>query len=136
MRVTVTANYPESDVREILLFAAKHVELNHAALRVKVKNSTGTFRGMAYRVAYTSADYNAGAKGLVTLGIGTPDKFPFTSRSCGELRDWKEALVFLAAHEFSHQVDFKSGKKSSEVTANRDGRTAVAAYRLTRSIGE
>jgi len=129
MRITVSATYPESEVREMLSFAAKHVELKHSKLRVKVKNSRSQFRGMAYRIAYLHSDRASGSEGLVTIGIGKPDKFPYSSNSTHELRDWKEALVFVAAHEFSHQVDFKAGRKTSEVSANRDGRTAVAAWR-------
>jgi hypothetical protein len=122
MKAIITAHYPPDEVRAILAFAARSVGLKHAGVVVKVKNSQrGIVRGMAYH----------GAR-LVTIGIGKPEDFPVKMWRCRQdfvVSDWREALVWVAAHEFVHTRDMLAGVKCSETTANGDAFLTLLEWR-------
>lgn len=122
MRITVTADYPEHEVRDLLTFAAKQVGLDHSHLTVKVKNSkTAYWRGHAW-----------GRRKLVTIGLGPETLFPVQHshlRRPFMVENWKEALVIVAAHEFTHIKDWNDIQHMSEKTANAHGFLAWVNYR-------
>jgi len=49
-----------------------------------------------------------------------------------ETRDWQEALLVLAAHEFMHIDQYQRSRPASEVEAERMAAVVLERYRLTK----
>jgi len=121
MKIKITANYPEQEVRDLLRLSARVVGVKHAGWTVEVKNSRNTGRGACYYW-----------KRHITIGIDRPEKFPTQAWSIRQdlmLSDWREAFVWLAAHELGHALIHMESRKQSETEANWFGWRAVKEYR-------
>ena len=130
------SRYPTDEVRQIVKFAMSEVDVRGVCVNVKRLRGAG-WKGWAYEgVPYVSnapsqADY------LITLAVGEALPFPVKPRHIrrGEpmwgLEDWREAFVFLAAHEAKHIEQYRENLPRSEVACN-----CFAAYMLDRFRSE
>lgn len=143
MRVKITANYPESEVKALLVHAARSVGLKHAGLAVYVRNRSTGISGRACNYVYSTEKLARGGNyQRVILSIGREDTFPSCINNHGQkqclnifLADWREALVYLAGHEFGHILFFQMGKRQGggEVSADWHGYQALKEYRAKRA---
>ena len=139
-----TSRYPDGDVRELVRFALS--EIDARGVCVNVKNSSATRRGRAYSSIPSISNAPAGSRYLITVGIGAPERFPFEdgsyTRRNGEvvkrrggrwpaetLRNWREALVSVAAHEAKHIEQFREGTSRSEVACQHFSAFMLRRYR-------
>ncbi len=122
MRLRNTSQYPTEEVRKLVKWACAPIDMRRVC--INVKNSSGSFAGRAYDYVPSISNAPASSEYLVTLRIGSPERFPLEEhRYPGksdrfpsyDIRDWREALVFLAAHEAVHIEQFKEGKSHSEL---------------------
>lgn len=76
MRIKNTSIYPDAEVRELVTFAMKGI--GTTGVMVKVKNSKGAYRGMAYGgvPSMSPARHMKSVDRLITIGIGAEYKFP------------------------------------------------------------
>ena len=139
-----TSRYPDEEVAELVRFAL--VEIDTRGVCVNVKNTSGTRRGRAYSNIPSISNAPRGSKYLITIGIGAPERFPFEDgsyvRRNGEvvkrrggrwpevtLRDWREALVSVAAHEGKHIEQFRESIPRSEVACQHFAADVLRRYR-------
>ena len=139
-----TSRYPDGDVTELVRFALS--EIDARGVCVNVKNSSATRRGRAYSSIPSISNAPAGSRYLITVGIGAPERFPFEdgsyTRRNGELvkrrggrwpaetlRNWREALVSVAAHEAKHIEQFREGTSRSEVACQHFSAFMLRRYR-------
>jgi hypothetical protein len=129
MKVTVTTTeHPEGEVRRLVAWAAELLEVQDVVEDVRVTFTKYSFRGWCSGKS-------------VLMRIGHPSKFPREVQYPGlktapkyTVRDWKEGLVMLAAHEFQHARQFKARArfpetKLSEIEAERVALWALHRYR-------
>ena len=195
-----TSRYPTDEVRTLLMISADRVDLVRVA--VHVKNSRHAYAGMAYERVPHIANAAPTATRLVTLRIGSPEKFPadnmratwvdlpeydpvpdrgFVENVIGltygsveyklwwrehriqtcyrggvqtnriqkrvrrpyggknspliEMRDWREAIVALAAHEFTHIRQFENNWPRSEVQCEKAAARILEAFRRSTGSG-
>lgn len=135
MHLILTVDHPHDEVRNLICFAAQHVEhpFDPSQVIVKVKNSRKWgYRGTAYPGIPKVSKGLAGQPGrLVTIGIGPAHWYPFVqsvARKPIEFNTWQEGLVFVAAHEFEHIRQFAANEKPTEWASNRVGLKALEAY--------
>lgn len=129
------SDYPDEEVRRLVKFAVSEVDMRRVC--VKVKNARNRrFRGMAYDCVPFRKSAPPSSTRLVTIGLGSPDVFPFLMNGWMsdrarmpkmEIRDWRDLLVAIAAHEAKHIEQFKEGIRNSEVACE-----TFAAYMLRR----
>lgn len=76
MRIKNTSIYPDDEVRELVTFAMKGI--GTTGVMVKVKNTSGTYRGMAYHgiPSMSPAARMSSVDRLITIGIGAAERFP------------------------------------------------------------
>ena len=139
-----TSRYPDEEVTELVRFALS--EIDARGVCVNVKNSSATRRGRAYSAIPSISNAPADSRYLITVGIGAPDHFPFEdgsyTRRNGELvkrrggrwpaetlRDWREALVSVAAHEAKHIQQFREGTRRSELDCQHFSAFMLRRYR-------
>lgn len=135
-----TSRYSTPEVRELVSFAVSEVDMRRVCVNVK-NRSRAAYAGYAYSDVPSVSNAPRSSEYLVTLGIGPEEKFPtpehkrhhgagplFPVRRFG---DWREALVFLAAHEAKHIEQYREGLPHSEVSCD-----AFAIYILNRYRSE
>lgn len=148
MRLKNTSPYPDAEVRELVEFACKGVNMTGVA--VNVKGSKYEYAGMAYDgvPSISPLYWKSDVSRLVTIRIGRPEKFPTdTGRTVTrngvesregyggkrspiiQLRNWQEALVMVAAHEARHIHQFRNRKRRSEIDAEKFAAKRVEAFR-------
>ncbi len=124
MRIRNRSQYPTDEVRLLVKWACAPIDMRGVC--INVKGSSAAFAGMAYDYIPSVSNAPASCDRLVTLRIGSEDKFPLAeSRYPGasdrfpsyDIRDWREALVFVAAHEAAHIEQYREGTSRSEKRA-------------------
>jgi hypothetical protein len=132
------SDYPETEVRRLVEFAVRDVDMRDVFVRLRNIRDTrrrGPYRGRAYRGVPEISSAPAAAAYLVTLHLGPPGVFPLpphrpTRRSPEiELASWQEALVAVAAHEAAHVDQYRRGLPVSEVACNVHAARVLAAFR-------
>jgi len=109
-----------------------------STLKIKVTNTKRGWGGYAY-VNGLGRD----AEGFhVCVRVGSPEYFKTPKRISYDhkwrdmpemyLNDWRECVVYIAAHEFGHTAG-RSGRKSGEMGTEFAGQDAVDLYRKQRS---
>jgi hypothetical protein len=140
-RITNTSTHPTDEVKRLVRFALDECEA--FAVEVHVKGTRHAFRGMAYRGVPGEANALRSTRYLMTVGIGVDAKFPqaidYWKLAGGGpngghvLADWREALVYLAAHEGRHLSQFEHartwGKGRGEVDCERHAMRMLRRYR-------
>jgi hypothetical protein len=140
LRLKNTSRYPTDEVRQLVEFGMRGVRTER--LEVHVKNSADIFGGMAYHgVPSISTAYGkATVDRLVTIRIGAPERFPHTRMTryvrapVYDLRDWREAMVMVAAHEGRHIQQMQRKRSLSEVDCIKFEAARVAEFRATQHI--
>ena len=104
MKFECTANYPADECQQLVLFASRGIVKK--GIDVSLVPSRKSFSGRAYR------------DGRIRLRMGPKNTLRPFSPTTKELRqilrhvpcrDWRDVLVFLAAHEFKHIAQFRKG---------------------------
>jgi len=126
MRLKNTSRYPTVEVQRLVRLAAKGVESSR--VEVHVKNSKWVFAGRAWHnighnnIVSVADDVDD----LVVIRVGSPDRFPIEfqypklkTAPMYLISNWKEAIIALTAHELYHIKQKRTGKRASEVRAER-----------------
>lgn len=127
-----TSRYPDDEVRQLVKFAMSEVDVRGVCVNLK-RRTGSSWSGWAYEGVPSVSNAPRRAQYLITLGIGETIKYPSKPHRSRrdepyyELADWREALVFLAAHEAKHIEQYRENKPRSEVACNN-----FAAYMLSR----
>jgi len=109
-------------VRKLVRFALKGVPANDK-LEVHVKNSKDAYNGVFYSEIPLEASVETGKLYLIVARIGSKSEFPCDAgypdhKRCEKykilLNDWKEAIIFITAHEGEHLRQHVKGKRSRE----------------------
>jgi hypothetical protein len=129
MWVRNTSRYPDDQVRELVRFATRDIDMHDVCVNVR----NGELAGGAYNGVPEISNAPPAARYLITLRIGKgnegwplgPVNYHF--KQPGETgprnrfpffvcNDWREWLVKLAAHEAKHIEQFRAGHRCSEIT--------------------
>ena len=135
------SRYDTAEVRALVRFATADIDMRGVC--VNVKNTTASYRGMAYQGVPYVSNAPPSAEYLVTIGIGPESKFPKRGVSYGgveipgprgrwpryNLNDWREGLVMVAAHEACHIEQFKEGLRRSDLACERFAVRMLERYR-------
>ena len=128
MWIRNTSRHPDDQVRELVEFATRDVDMRNVCVNVK----SGELAGSAYNGVPSISNAPRPARYLITLRVGRGNerwplgpinyhfkrpnevgprnRFPFFV--CD---DWREWLVKLAAHEAKHIEQFRNGTRCSEI---------------------
>jgi hypothetical protein len=133
--------YPDEEVRQLVAFAVSDVDMRRVCVHVKNRRHA-PYSGFAYDHVPEISNAPRSSKYLVTIGLGPPDKFPTkehkrhrgagTSFPVRRFDDWREALVFLAAHEAKHIEQYREGLPRSEVRCDAFATHMLDRYRNGR----
>lgn len=128
MKFTNLSQYDTQEVRELVETATKGIKLRK--VKVTVTNTKHTYAGRAW----DSWPYRR-----MLIRIGSPDQFPITCKyprkktaPTYEMRDWREGIVAVAAHEARHIYQYKFNKRRSEIDAERWAVKKLEEYRVKR----
>lgn len=131
MKLKNTSRYSDAEVRVLVRFALAAVggvaETGEVA-EVAVRNRADAFSGHAY----------SGRR--VTVSVGAPETFPTQAHYADrgerfpsyELRDYREALVVVAAHEFTHLAQFEGRRQRIAALHQRGEFEAAKTIRAER----
>lgn len=132
------SDYPTDEVRRIIKFAVQDVDMKLVCVNVK-NNRQFSGTGYAYDGVPDISNAPPTACYLITLRIGSPDRFPVAphKRHPGAgvrfpergYADWREALLFFAAHEAKHIEQYREGLPASEVRADHFAAHMLDRYR-------
>ncbi len=138
MRIKNTSRYPTVEIERLVRFAAKGIGTSR--VEVHVKNSTRVFAGRAWHnigrnSVVNVADY---IDDLIVVRVGPPAEFPIEfsyprlkTAPKYTMRGWKEAVVSVTAHELYHIKQRRTGKRASEVKAERWALKRLEEYRTS-----
>ncbi len=141
MRIKNTSKYPTAEVERLVKFAAKGVSTSR--VEVHVKNSKRIFAGRSWHNVGSNrvikvADY---VDDLAIVRIGSSDNFPIVfsyprlkTAPKYTLRNWKEAIVSITAHELYHIKQRRTGKRLSEVKAEKWAFKKLEEYRISYNL--
>jgi hypothetical protein len=132
MWIRNTSRYPDEQVRELVGFATRYIDMDGVCVNVK----NGELAGGAYNGVPELSNAPSAARYLITLRVGKSDdhwplgpvnyhfkrpeetgprnRFPFFV-----CNDWREWLVKLAAHEAKHIEQFRNDTGCSEISCER-----------------
>ena len=138
------SHLPDDEVRELIEFATKGVNMGHVCVNVKPARGK-RWGGRAYLEVPSISDAPPTAKYLITLKIGPGVKYPtpalnYNHKAPHEVGprnrfpfvvhdSWQELFVHLAAHEARHVHQFRHGKRHSEIDTERFAVKALERYR-------
>lgn len=164
-----TTQYPDDEVARLVRFAMRelhlpsrfsvlirvsHTRINRRRLADPKKYVYGA-SGRAHNYVYRKPDVPDGAAYEVHLRVSRPELFPcdWNDRYAddnvriGELADWREALVCIAAHEGKHIEQYQLERNRGRTTAKQrrrvlsgiaeemrceaEAKAALARYRAT-----
>jgi hypothetical protein len=126
-------------IRAFVLEGFRGIDADGVEVHVEPCGSPArSFAGRAYVSVPRRASAGAGARYLVRLFLPTtlrPRGFPRTYRYRRlrtappiTVRDWREALVALAAHEACHVRQFREGLRRSELAAERWSKSVLESW--------
>jgi hypothetical protein len=129
------SRFDTAEVLALVKFATIEVDMRAVCVNVRNLRSPG-WAGMAYEGVPSVSNANPTAEYLITLRVGPPEHFPMRPARPmrrGEpdyvLADWREAMVFLAAHEAKHIEQYKEDKPRSEVACNNFANYMLGRFR-------
>lgn len=142
IQITNRSQHNDIAVSRLVHFAFGTVHsvwpVNLNAVRLKVTNARRGWGGYAY--LHGSHRDSEGFHACVR--VGTPDYFRTPRRISYDckwkdmpvayLNDWRECLVYVAAHEFAH-IAGRSGRKNGEMGCDFAGHDALEEYRRIRA---
>jgi hypothetical protein len=131
LKIVNVSRYPDEEVEVLVRFGLEEIDLTGERIVAVVKN---TARGPYNRaIPYTGTAYSYFGGGipsslydryagwrtkthhLIVMRIGPPEAFPtrsfrrYAGVEKGEMRDWREALVAITAHEGKHAEHVHDG---------------------------
>jgi hypothetical protein len=136
MRIKNTSRYPTVEIEQLVRFAAKGVGTSGA--EVHVKNSRHVLSGGAWRLLERRDIVNEAkcVDYLVVIRVGLSAKFPIEycyprikRAPRYTIENWREAIVTVTAHELYHIKQRRTGKRTSEVKAERWALNRLEDYR-------
>ena len=136
MYVRNTSTHPTPLVKSLVKWATSEIDMRKVC--VNVKGSKSAFAGMAYDGVPTISNAPPSSDYLITVRIGTADRFPFEQhRYPGksdrfptyDLRDWREALVYVSAHEACHIEQYRERLRRSELRCEHYAVGVLEAFR-------
>jgi hypothetical protein len=127
------------DVRVLVRTAFEGIDASGVEVRVeRARRSGESFTGRAYDGRPARPRSDPATRYLVRLRVpgtlrnrGYPRSYRYPGRRTAPLitvRDWRERLVALAAHEACHVRQFREGRRRSELEAERWALSAVQAW--------
>lgn len=132
--ISNSSQYADAAVTALVRFAVGDREVGHTYVRVT--NYHRAYRGTAYQRPTRARRRHTKAEHYVIVRIGASEHFPMVSQYPGLLtapeytmRTWHEALVAVAAHEFTHVTQFRQGAACSEIEAERSAVFTLERYR-------
>lgn len=150
-----TSAYPTDEVRELIEFATRDVDMTRVCINVKNMGRGSGWGGCAYDRVPEISNAPASAAYLITMRIAPPrrlelprgplnynhrgphevgprNRFPFFT-----IRTWQEVVVRLAAHESRHIHQYRHQRPRSEIECERFAERALELYRerLEREAG-
>lgn len=138
MVIRNTSRYPTDEVRRLVKLATADLDMSRVCVNVKNRKS-GAYSGRAYWSVPSISNAPPSSEHLVTLRLGPPEAFP-TREHCypgkdgprwprRTIADWREALVFIAAHEGLHVEQFREELRISELKAESFAQRVLDNYR-------
>jgi hypothetical protein len=131
MWIRNTSRYPDDQVRELVRFATRDIDMRNVCVNVK----NGELAGGAYNGVPEISNAPPKAEYLITLRLGRANEWPLgpinyhfkTPEEAGPRNrfpffvfdDWREWLVKLAAHEAKHIEQFREGARCSEIACEK-----------------
>lgn len=114
MFVRNSSPYPADEVQRLVNLAVEGIDT--ADVEVHIRNSKGRFSGTAHYARPRRLRLQPQTRWLVIARIGAPDRFPILEhRYPGlktapryDIRDWREAVVLIVAHELRHVQQFRA----------------------------
>lgn len=136
-------DYPEEEVRRLVRYAAADLDLPHwgnVITRIRYTRPRGSgysASGHAYSYVFAAADVPEGTCWEIRLRLargGFPYAWPDRRQEpVGQIADWREALVVIAAHELKHIETYQRiprGSIGRKGKAAEDVCDAYAAHRI------
>ncbi|MBS7622269.1 hypothetical protein KEJ39_01160 [Candidatus Bathyarchaeota archaeon] len=136
MRIKNTSRYPTDEVEQLVRFASRGIDSSR--VEVHVKNSKRVFAGRAWHNIGRNMVINVAEDitDLLVVRVGSPTNFPFEfsyprlkTAPRYMIQDWREAVVCLTAHELYHIKQRRTGRRASEVRAERWALKRLLEYR-------
>ena len=133
------------ELRLLIQEAFAGIDTSGVELRVELaRNSRESFTGRAYPEPPRRPEPLPGTLFLVRLRLpgvlrnrGYPRAYRYTGLVTAPwitVRDWRERLLALAAHEACHIHQFREGLRRSEVAAERWALKKLAEWTATRTM--
>lgn len=144
-----TSRYPTSEVVALVRLAL--TDLDTTGVHVNVKNSRiGPRGGTAYSYVPSISNAPKGSDYLITVGLGPESMFPMLGDhyvgkrpiSKGgqwpefDLRDWRDALVLVAAHEGKHIEQYRENLRRSEIACEHHAAWVLSRYQQATTTKE
>ncbi len=138
LKITNRSRYDDLEVDILVRFAFNSVHqvwpIERSPLRIKITNTYKSWGGYGY-----IRGYGTDTEGFhACVRIGAPSRFINPRRISYDykwkdmpvmfLNNYREALVYVAAHELAHSAG-KSGRKDGEMRCDFAGQDAVDQYR-------
>ena len=107
-------------------------------IEVHVKNSKRDYYGRFYPEISPILNVEFDRRYLIVIRIGLEDRFPCDAqypnhKRCEKyrvtLQDWKEAVIFVTAHEGEHLRQHIKGKRAREDKAEKRAYKTLMKYR-------
>lgn len=161
MRLTIRNEtcYPDADVRALIRFAVEPLDLPHTVVLVnhtrqselrRANNALSPYSGRAfYGMPERMRRISRTAKRAIRLSVGQPECFPmsrFSWRNGWDYapgqwplfrhRDWREALVHIAAHEGKHTEYQAERKAASELACELYAQRRLDEYLAAREVAD
>jgi hypothetical protein len=114
-------------------------------LEVHVKNSKDAYNGRFYFEIPPEANVESNRLYLIIARVGSEREFPCNTeypnhKRCEKykvsLQDWKEAIIFITAHEGEHLRQHVKGKRAREDKAQRRAYLTLMKYRAEETKKE
>jgi hypothetical protein len=118
-------------------YALKGIPANDK-LEVHVKNSKYDYAGGFYPRISPISNVESDRRYLIVIRIGSKDEFPCDSqypnhKRCEKykvaLQNWREAIVFVTAHDGEHLRQNVKGKRAREDQAEKRAYKTLMKYR-------
>lgn len=131
MIIKSTYKQAKSDIDRLVVFATQGLDTDGIEVHVKTTSPEHfPWRGRGgYTKAHRFVKMEQESTHMATVCIASAHCFPLSS-----FNDWRECLIFGAAHEVMHCIQIREGKKSSEKEANQFAHDRLQAYREKERI--
>ena len=134
MRIKITLNKPKDRIIELVNFAAKDLGSTNG-LEIHIKNSKRCFRGRGGYRRNGIVKMAKTSRYCATACIGPDQFFPMDYQDC-ILKNWEDALIWVAAHELFHCIQFRENLSHGEKAAVLYATEILKEWQTPRQITE